>query len=202
MVKEFMSSRLLLNCVFFVAFAAFFTGCDPQSAEMAALKAENDRLRAELANLRGKPIGTISESTGGKPDLILEFNELWNQRFEDNEFRARQRLADKVLRVTGILDGISRENLLLYGLGRSKNVRISVNLEKAYASKIQDGLAALERGVTLTVQGRFAYDRMELNDSMIVDKATGAPQGTEEIQSIGQTAPVKPVPVNPSAGNQ
>lgn len=197
MVKESMSSRLFLNCVFFVAFAAFFTGCDPHSAEMAALKAENDRLRAELANLRGKSNGTIAELTGGKPDLILEFNDLWNQRFEDNEFRARQRLSDKVLRVTGILDGISGENLLLYGLGKPKNVRISVNLEKGYASKIKDGLAALERGVTLTVQGRFAYDRMELNDSMIVDKVSGAPQGTEEIQSIGLPAPVNPSPGNP-----
>ena len=197
MVKESMSSRLFLNCVFFVAFAAFFTGCDPHSAEMAALKAENDRLRAELANLRGKSNGTIAELTGGKLDLILEFNDLWNQRFEDNEFRARQRLSDKVLRVTGILDGISGENLLLYGLGKPKNVRISVNLEKGYASKIKDGLAALERGVTLTVQGRFAYDRMELNDSMIVDKVSGAPQGTEEIQSIGLPAPVNPSPGNP-----
>ena len=197
MVKESMSSRLFLNCVFFVAFAAFFTGCDPHSAEMAALKAENDRLRAELANLRGKSNGTIAELTGGKPDLILEFNDLWNQRFEDNEFRARQRLSDKVLRVTGILDGISGENLLLYGLGKPKNVRISVNLEKGYASKIKDGLAALERGVTLTVQGIFAYDRMELNDSMIVDKVSGAPQGTEEIQSIGLPAPVNPSPGNP-----
>ncbi len=169
-----------------VALACMFAGCDPHANEMAALKVENEHLRTEIANLRRKASGAKDEEpVSGKPDLILGINELWTQRFEDNEFRAKQRLAGKTLRVTGVLDGISGDNLSLYGVGKARSARIGVNLEKSYAMKVQGGLAALEKGVTLTVQGKFAYDRMELNDSVVVDKASGAQLTSEQLQTVG-----------------
>ena len=164
-------------------------GCGQNAAELAALKAENERLRAELANARRISGGEKEPvSASGSPDQILSINELWRQRFEDNDFRSKLRLTDKTLRVTGILDDISRESVSIYGVGKSR-IRVSVNLDKNYAARIQTGLASLEKGVTVTVQGKFAFDRMELNESTIVDAASGTPMTTEQLQAFGQIAP-------------
>lgn len=173
-------------------------GCDQKAGEIAALKAENDRLRNEIATLRGEPGGVKKpETVPGKPDMTLAFNDLYMQRFDDNEFRARQRLAGKTLRVTGIMDGMSGESLTIYGLGKSRNVHMTVILEKSYAPKIQNGLAALEKGVTLTVQGKFGFDRMELLDATIMDNASGIPMTTEQLQALGQVAPGDAPPSTP-----
>lgn len=168
-------------------------GCDRKAGELAALKADNEHLRAELAHLREQAEGgKKTEAAPGKPDMILNFNDLYRQRFDDNEFRARQRLSGKTLRVTGIMDGMSGESLTLYGVGKSRNVRMTVNLERSHAAKIQDGLAALEKGVTLTVEGKFGFDRMELLEAAIVDSTSGTPMTTEQLQSLGQVAPADP----------
>lgn len=180
----------LCRCVVMLGLTLVVGGCDQKAAEIAALKAENERLRSELANLRSEASGVKKpETASGKPDMILTFNELYSQRFDDNEFRARQRLSGKTLRVTGIADGVSGESLTIYGVGKSRNVRMTVNLEKSHAAKIQDGLAALEKGVTLTVQGKFGFDRMELLEASIVDNASGNPMTTEQLQALGQVAP-------------
>ena len=173
-------------------------GCDRNAAELAALKADNDRLRAEIANLRQQAGGVKkAETVPGKPDMILGFNDLYQQRFDDNEFRARQRLSGKTLRVTGLMDGMSGESLTIYGVGKSRNVRMTVNLERSHAARIQDGLAALEKGVTLTVQGKFGFDRMELLEATIVENTSGNPMTTEQLQSLGQVAPGGPPPSEP-----
>lgn len=182
--------KMITRAVVALSLASAVTGCDRNAAELVSLKADNERLRAEIANLRRKASGAKDpESAAGKPDQILSVSDLWTQRFEDHEFRARQRLSDKTLRITGILDGISGGNVLLYGVGKSRNVQVSVNLEKGYAARIEDGLDALEKGVTITVQGKLLYDRMELNDATIVDKATGAVLNTEQLQAYGQVGP-------------
>ena len=182
--------QIVLRSALALLLASVLSGCDRNAVEMASLKADNDHLRAEIANMRRKASGAKDpEAVAGKPDQILGINELWTQRFEDNEFRARQRLTDKTLRVTGILDGISGGNLVLYGVGKSRNVQISVNLERGYANRIQDGLATLEKGVTITVQGKLMYERMELNEATVVDKTTGVVLMSEQIQAFGQIGP-------------
>jgi hypothetical protein len=185
------------------ALASFLQGCDRSAAELATLKVENERLRKEIVNLRQNANGAKEPgASAGKPDMILEINELWKQRFEDNEFRAKQRLSDKTLRVTGILDAISSDSMSIYGLGKSRNVRMGVALEKLYAAKVQDGIAALEKGVSVTVQGKFAYDRMELTDATIVDKASGNPMTAEQLQAFGQIGPDGTPPPAPLPENQ
>ena len=184
---------MLIRSAVALAVASALSGCDQNAAELATLKAENEHLRTEIASLRRKASGVKEpEVNSGKPDMILGMNELWSQRFESNEFRAKQMLSDKLLRVTGILDAISSRDISIYGLGNARNVRVVVNLEKGYASQIQEGLAVLEKGVTITVQGKFAYDRMELNEATIVDKATGTVLTSEQLQSFGQGGPLPP----------
>lgn len=200
MVNWLKRNRFFARCGAVLAIAAAVAGCDRNAAEMAQLKADNEHLRTELANLRRKMAGGgDAEPATGKPDLTLPINDLWTQRFEDNEFRARQRLSDKALRVTGLLDGVSGETVSLYGVGKARNVRMNVNLERSYAANIQNGLAALEKGVTITVQGKFIYDRMELSDATIVNQTTGAPLTTDQLQAFGQPAP--PEAPAPTAGN-
>ena len=171
---------------FFAAFSLLWVlaGCDRNAAELATLKAEKERLKTELAKLQqgAKEPGAAM----GKPDLTLALNELWTQRFDDNGFRARQRLADKVMRVTGTLDEVASERISLHEPGQTQNVRMTVNLEKQYAARVQQGLGALEKGATLTVQGKFSYDRMELSDATILDKTSGAPMTTEQLQAFVQ----------------
>lgn len=183
-------SQFVFRGLVILSIAATLPACDRNAAALASLKADNERLRAEIANLRRKGSGGAdADSTSGKPDHILGINELWSQRFEDNEFRSRQRLTDKVVRVTGILDNLSAEGLSIYGVGKSRNAQLSVILEKNFAAKIPDGLAALEKGITITVQGKFKYDRMELHEAAIVDKATGMPMSSEQLQAFGQVGP-------------
>lgn len=179
-------SQNIVRSVIALALAVAMSGCDRNAAQLTTLKEENKRLRTEIANLRRKVSGEKeSEPTTGKPDMILGMNELWSQRFEGNEIRAKQVLADKLLRVTGVLDAVSDRSISIYGLGKARNVRVIVNFEKGYASRIQEGLAVLEQGATITVQGRFAYNRMELNDATIVDKYTGALVTAEQLQTVG-----------------
>ena len=178
------------------------TGCDRNAAELASLKADNERLRAELANLRRKGGGEKdSESAAGKPEQILDVNELWSQRFEEGGFRARQKLSDKALRVTGILDGVSQDSLSIYGVGVARN-SLTVSLDKNYAARIQTGLAALEKGVTITVQGKFLFDRYELKDAVVVDKVSGTPLTTKELQEFAPAAPPPAPGTSPSAGTK
>ena len=189
-------SQLVARGALLFSMAFALPGCNRNAAELASLKADNERLRTEIANLRRKVGGgSEGETTPGKADQVLGINDLWAQRFEDNGFRARQRLTDKTLRVTGVLDAISGESLSIYGVGNSRNAQMNVNLGKNYAARIQRGLAALEKGITITVQGKFMYDRMELNEAVIVDKATGVPLSEEQLEAFGQVGTDgKPVP--------
>lgn len=193
------SSRFPRSCSA-VALLFILGGCDRNASEVSTLRAENDRLRAELAQLRRKPGGAKeSESQPGKPDMILGINELWTQRFEDNEFRAKQRLTDKIIRVTGLVDGVSGGTISLFGAGKSgRSVRMGVRLDPAYADRIQGGLASLEKGSSVTVQGKFAFERMGLEESTFVDKATGKTLSPEEMLALAQAGAVKsPSPSDP-----
>lgn len=195
MLKFPEARRFVVRIVVVLALASMLGGCNRNAAEFASLKADNERLRTEIANLRRKSSGASdSTATPGKPDGIFEIEDLWSQRFEDNSFRTRQRLADKTLRVTGQLDGVTSESVSISGLGKSRNAEVRANLDKSYAAHIQSGLGALENGVTITVQGKFIYDRMELNEAKIVDKATGTPLMTEQLESFGSVAPVGATP--------
>ena len=174
------------------------SACDPHEAEIAALKADNEHLREELAQLRGKASrGKEAETDSGKPDLTLAITELWSQRFEDSEFRSKQRLSGKTIRVTGLVDNVKGGSVALYGVGKtSRSVKMSVNLSTAYAARIHVGLAELQKGITVTVQGKFAYERMGLDESVFVDTVTGKALSDAEIRvlGMGESNPPPPVP--------
>ena len=191
------SSRSVIGCAAACAVAVSLCACDRNAAELAALKADNEHLRAELAQLRSKAHGAKeAETDPAKADLILTINELWSQRFEDSEFRSKQRLSGKIIRVTGFVDNVTSGSVALYGTGKaSRSVRMSVNLNSGYAAKIQEGLAELGKGITITVQGKFAYDRMGLDDSAFVDKATGKSLSDKEMRVLGQSGSTSPLPL-------
>ena len=203
MVNVFVPSQIALRVFAALSVASVVTACDRNAAELASLKVDNERLRAELANLRRKGGGEKdSESATGKADQVLNVNELWSQRFEDSGFRARQKLSDKTLRVTGILDGVAQDSLSIYGVGVARNAQVTVNLDKNYAARIQAGLAALEKGVTITVQGKFMFDRMELKDATVVDKISGVPLTTKELQEFTPAVPAAAPGTPPPAENK
>jgi hypothetical protein len=107
-------------------------------------------------------------------DLDLSIAELWTQRFEDNQFRAKQRLDRKQIRVTGMIESVFERSVTIFGTGtRFGSVSILVQLDENYAGQIAEGLAALQKGATITVQGRFVYDKMWLQDAAIVERQTG-----------------------------
>jgi hypothetical protein len=159
-------------------------GCGRTDAEYQQLLAENARLRAELAKALnpGADKDKIDPQSAAA-DLILTMDELWPQRFEDLPFRAEQRLSKKILRLTGMIENVSEGSLTIRGNGTG--MRMQVNLAEAYAKKVQAGLTNLEPGTPATVQGRFIFDRMWLNDAVIVEKATGRTLSSEEVESLG-----------------
>lgn len=190
------SSRSVIGCAAACVAAISLCACDRNAAELAALKADNEHLRAELAQLRSKANG--GKEAGGDPskaDLILAINDLWSQRFEDSEFRSKQRLSGKIIRVTGFVDNVTSNSVALYGTAKaSRSVRMSVNLNSAYAAKIQEGMAELQKGITVTVQGKFAYERMGLDESVFVDKDSGKTLSDAEMRVIGVSGPNTPPP--------
>ena len=191
------SFRSVTGCVAACIAAISLCACDPHEAEIAALKADNAHLREELAQLKGKSGGGKEPGTeSGKPDLILAITELWSQRFEDSEFRSKQRLSGKMIRVTGLVDNVTGGSVALYGTGKtSRSVKMSVNLNSAYAAKIQVGLAELQKGITVTVQGKFTYERMGLDESVFVDKDTGKTLSDAEIRVLGTSGSNAPLPI-------
>ena len=188
MVVPMNFSHLVVRFSAVAAFIFTLPGCDRSAPQVAALKAENEKLKAELAQLKPKPNGTKEgASQPGKADLVLDINELWSQRFEDNEFRAKQRLSGKTIRVTGLVEGVNGHTISVFGAGKvSRSVRLSVSLESTHATKMQEGLASLETGAPVTVQGKFAFDRMGLDDSLFVDKATGRTLSADEVLALAQ----------------
>ena len=177
----------LSKCVcalFFAASAAVLTGCGPKEPDYQKVLQENERLRAELAK-GGKetaPSGKKAGAIVAVPDLDVDINTLWTQRFDDNEFRSRQRLSGKTIRVTGAVDSVSDGSLSL--LGNSKrfgSVRMTVNFTPVYAARSRKGLASLERGLPVTVQGSFIYERTCLSDAVIVDRKSGRELSSDEI---------------------
>ena len=196
MVVPMNFSLPIVRCTAAAVLVFTLPGCDRSAAQIAVLKAENERLKAELAQLRPKPNGSKEgENQPGKADLILDISELWSQRFEDNEFRAKQRLSGKTIRVTGLVDGVNGQTISMFGVGKvSRSVRMSANLESTHAAKIQEGLASLEKGATVTVQGKFAFDRMGLDDSTFADKETGRTLTPAEILTLAQAGVSKTAP--------
>jgi hypothetical protein len=153
------------------------TSCGRSEADYQKLLEENEELKAEIAKLtaanatKGGADGTVPAQGA---DVDVNIDELWAERFDDNEFRSRQRLADKVIRVTGKVDSLSENSLTLLGTAtRFGNIRMRVNLKKDYAAHVGTELASLEVGSVVTVQGTFQFDRIWLTDAVFVDERSG-----------------------------
>jgi hypothetical protein len=175
---------------------AALPGCRRTEAEYQKLAAENEYLRGEVERLnkrdfteKGDP--KAASPNGDGPDLTLTVVDLFSQRFDDNEFRAKQRLANKVIRLSGGVDAVSADGIGIAGVSkRFGNVRIGVNLTSGYAMRIRDGLAALERGTIVTVQGKFLYDRMTLSDALFVDASTGRALYSDDLLALAAGTPI------------
>ena len=174
-----------------------FAACDRQTAEIQRLTDENTRLKTELERLRNPSETGSSAAPGATPDFDLTMAELWTQRFEDSDTRARKRLADKLVRVTGRIESVRDDKVSITGTSRSAgSVRMSARLNSAYANRVEVGLASLEKGAAVTVQGRLDFDRMALNDAQFVDRTTGKALLSEDLAALsidgGAATPVTP----------
>jgi hypothetical protein len=168
---------MAIRCALAIALLAL-ASCGRSEADYQKLLDENARLKAELAKLTAAAdqaqAGDRDGNAAPGPNLDVNIDDLWAQRFDDNQFRSRERLADKVLRVTGQIDSTSENSLTLLGTTpKFGNFRMRVNLKDEYAQKMTTELASLEVGSTVTVQGTFIFDRNWLNDAVFVDKRTG-----------------------------
>ena len=126
-------------------------------------------------------------------DLDLTIAELWAQRFEDNQFRAKQRLDQKQIRVTGTLDSVSDRTVTLFGTGaRFGSISLLAQLDDAYIKQVMEGLAALQKGLEVTVQGRFLCDKMWLQDAAIIDRKTGKRLAAKELMALSSSPSAAP----------
>lgn len=172
------------------------SGCRRTEAEYQKLVSENAHLRGEIERLKRRGVEDKAEEKDGplvgKPDLAATIVDLWSQRFDEiNEYRARQRLSGKLIRLTGGVDGVDAESISLAGESkRFGNVRISVHLAPGYSVRIRDGLAALERGTVVTVQGRFNYERMILTDAMFVEQVSGRTLFSDDLLALAAGTPI------------
>lgn len=169
-----MIPSLLLSALLSCAFSA----CHRNSAELQALREENERLKKALLEARGETVtaeaGAKSTAPAEEADLDLSISELWTQRFGDTHFRAKQRLDQKQVRVTGMVESVTDRTVTLFGTGtRVGSVSLLVQLDEPYLKDIGEGLLELEKGALVTVQGRFVFDKMWLQDAGFVDRKTG-----------------------------
>jgi signal transduction protein with GAF and PtsI domain len=150
------------------------SGCNDESAELRDLRAENDRLKMALAQAQATAAGMHDGSDTPAADLDLAVADLWSQRFEDNQFRSKQRLDQKQIRVTGIVESVLERSVVIFGTGtRLGSVSMVAQLDDEYVAQVADGLAALHKGTEITLQGRFIYEKMGLQDAVIIDRQTG-----------------------------
>ncbi len=176
---------------------ATVAGCDRNSAELAALREENERLRKALDQERNvlPPKSEENSAVVPKADLDLPIAELWAQRFEDNQFRSKQRLDQKQIRVTGRVESVFERSVTIFGTGtRFGSVSLLAQLDEAYIAQISDGLAALQKGTAVTIQGRFVYDKMWLQEAVLVDRETGKRLVSQDLMTLAES------PAGPSAG--
>ena len=123
--------------------------------------------------------------------LELSLKELWSQRFdEENKFGAKRNLQQRILRITGNVDTVRDRSLALFGnTTRFGRMKMEVQLEESYASSVQDGLAALQRGMLVTVQGKFVYESMWLTEAVFVD-ASGKQLSSSDLAALAEAAKV------------
>jgi hypothetical protein len=169
MLKRNVSTTL---AVFFAA--TLLSACGRSEKEYQKLVEENARLKAQLERLAGsgnKELATPSDA----PELNLSMAELWDKRFEDiNDFRARKLLSNKTIRIAGQVESVTDDSVSIYGSSkRFGTIRMTINLMPGYAVRVRGGLALLEKGATVFVQGRFAYERMGVDDAVFVNPETG-----------------------------
>lgn len=189
----------LLRLLLPLLLALGVTGCRRSEAEYQKLVQENAYLRTEIERLKKRNAEEDSEEKKGvppgTPDLKVTLVDLWSQRFDDNEFRARQRLSNKLIRLTAAVDGVSADAVNLAGESkRFGNVRMNVHLADGYALRIRDGLAALERGTVVTVQGKFNYERMILTEASFVDQAGGRILYSDDLLALSAGVPLSGKP--------
>jgi hypothetical protein len=183
--------------------AVGLSGCWRTEAEYQKLVEENQYLKSEVERLnrRGaeEKAEISSKTPGDAPDMSLTIVDLWSQRFDDiNDFRAKQRLSNKTLRITGAVDGVAADAIGLVGVSkRFGNIRMAINLTPGYALRIRDGLAALEPGTVVTVQGKFLYERMILTDATIVDQTSGRALYSDDLLSLSAGIPISKAQPNP-----
>ena len=91
--------------------------------------------------------------------------------------------------MTGEVGSVTARSVALSGgVTRFGVVNLLAQLDDVYARQVQQGLASLEKGRSLTVVGRFVFDKMWLVDAILVDSKTGKPLSPEEI-----AAPISPI---------
>ena len=161
-------------------------GCDRE--KIHALEAENAELRAELAIEHKKHSGGENTSVAENVTLDLSLKDLWSQRFEDStEFRARQRLNQKEIRVTGLVQSVDEHSVTLFDTGaRFGAVSLVAQVDDNFLTQNAEGLASLKKGATVTVQGRFAFDKMRLEGAVFVDRKSGKLLSSKDLISLSE----------------
>lgn len=188
--------RRSLPSLLLAAFAVSLASCGKSDAEYHRLLEENERLRMEIEQfklkLSDKAPDKATDVRSEKPDLDLNIIELWTQRFDDtNAYRAKQMLSDKVIRLTGLIQVVphnaSEAGIVLTGASkRYQNMRLTVNFDSAYAAKVRDGMASLDPGMTITVQGKFLFERMGMTAAEFVDRATGKALTSDDLAALAR----------------
>jgi hypothetical protein len=182
--------------VFLLAFASLFiSACERNAAELGQLRAENQALKIEIENLKREVDGGKSPEESTTPVLDLTIDELWTQRFEDSRFRAKQRLDGKTIRLTATVERVDEQSISLTGrTARVGSINVLAKLNPAYARRIHEQLANVERGQEVTMQGSFQFDKMWLEDATFVERSSGKEKVPNPISPTATPADGGPAP--------
>jgi hypothetical protein len=181
--------------------ATLLSACGRSEKEYQKLVEENARLKAQIERLTGSG-GKDPAMPSDTPELKLSMAELWQKRFEEDlDYRARKLLADKTIRMSGQVESVTDDSVSIYGSSkRFGTIRMTVQLVPGYAVRIRNGLALLEKGATVTVQGKFEYERMGIDDAVFVNPETGKALYSDNLavaQNGGTSSVSAPADLNP-----
>jgi hypothetical protein len=185
-----------------LSLATLLSACGHSEKEYQKLVEENARLKVQLEKF-AVPAGKDPAKPSDGPDLNLTMAELWDKRFEDiNDFRATKLLSNKTMRISGQVESVTDDSVSIYGSSkRFGTIRMTIKLMPGYAGRVRNGLALLEKGATVSVQGKFVYERMGIEDAVFVDPKTGRTLYTENLAIAGaEGTPSGGVP--PADGSQ
>ena len=141
------------------------------------------------ASKRLSDFATARRLTADGSVIELEMVELFRMALDSNSLKAKQQVDGKIFRVPGKISSVSAEgDIFIWGYksDAGNDVTMHVELKKNHYDK--SVLSTLEKGMPVTVQGRFRYSTIIvtgwLEDAVFVDSKSGRALSASDIRAL------------------